>query len=725
MDDLLQEFIAETRETLAAISGEIVAWEADPADRSRLDSIFRFVHTVKGSCGFLDLPRLARLSHAAEDVLQSVRSGDRAPDTQLVNAVLAIIDRIGEIVEAIDAGVALDDSSEDLLLAALAGEPTAPIEAKRAPSAAPRAPVRSIRLSVDLLDRMMSGMSEMVLARNDLARRLRETGDPALEAAVDRLSLTVAELRDTVTRTRMQAIDALFSPLPRLVRDTAAQLGKKVTLTVNGGDVELDREMIELLRDPLVHMVRNAIDHGIETPEERRRSGKPEAGRLTIAARQSGNQIIVEITDDGRGIDTERLVAKRMVQEPARAAALNALGERERLELVFEPGLSTRDEVTALSGRGVGMDVVRTNVEQIGGSIRLSNTVGRGLIATIAVPLTLSILSAIVIEAGGGRYAVPRQMIEEIVAVGSSTVRIDQLGDGSLATVRDRRLPLVSFNSVIGVGAALGTRLMIVNLPSGSFALAVDAVIDAQELVVKPAAPAVMAAGIYAGQMLLETGEPLLLVDCSGVASVAGVAFDAVVTADEPEEEAVAQGLSALMFVALDGERRLIALDAVDRIEPVPVSRLSYAGDRWWASDQSATIPLIVDTPPPAEALSMLLLHPLHERAAPTGYLIRAASDIVNVAGEIVPIDAPGAMIGVAVIEGKPIEIVDPRLLLPTAVRPSTDRPICLIEGEAADAQYSIVRRTIEAAGYRVDAAAPALGGAAGPAKNAAAGGSR
>ncbi|WP_185209203.1 chemotaxis protein CheA [Sphingomonas sp. NBWT7] len=707
MDDLLQEFIAETRETLAAISGEIVAWEADPADRARLDSIFRFVHTVKGSCGFLDLPRLARLSHAAEDVLQSVRSGDRVPDATLVNAVLSIIDRIGEIVEAIDAGVALDDSAEDLLLAALAGEPVTPIKAKSAPSAASRAPVRSIRLSVDLLDRMMSGVSEMVLARNDLARRLRETGDPALEAAVDRLSLTVADLRDTVTRTRMQAIDALFSPLPRLVRDTAAQLDKKVTLTIDGADVELDREMIELLRDPLVHMVRNAIDHGIETPEERRRSGKPETGRLTIAARQSGNQIIVEITDDGRGIDTARLLAKRIVQEPARAAALNALGEREWLELVFEPGLSTRDEATALSGRGVGMDVVRTNVEQIGGSIRLANTLGRGLTATIAVPLTLSILSAIVIEAGGSRYAVPRQAIEEIVAVGASAVRIDRIGDALLATVRDRRLPVVAFNAVIEAGDRLGTRLMIVNLPGGSFALAVDAVIDAQELVVKPAAPAVMAAGIYAGQMLLETGEPLLLLDCAGLASTAGVMFYAATTIEDTPEEIAAPAFAALMFVALDGERRLIALDAVDRIEPVPPARLSFAGGRWWASDHSGTVPLIVDTQPPAEMLSMLLLHSRDEGEAPTGYLIRAASDIVSLGGEIMPVDTPGAVVAVAVIDGKPIEVIDPRRIAVTVPEPGATRPVCLIEAETADTGDSLLRRTIETAGYRVDTIAP------------------
>ncbi len=692
MDDLLQEFIAETRETLGALSGEIVAWESDPADRARLDSIFRFVHTVKGSCGFLDLPRLARLSHAAEDVLQAVRSGERHPDARLVNAVLAIIDRIGEIVEAIDVGSALDDSSEDLLLAALDGEAAAaPVAAAAVPvtNNAPRAQTRSIRLSVDLLDRMMNGVSEMVLARNELARRLRETGDQSLEAAIDRLTLTVSELRDTVTRTRMQAIDSLFSALPRLVRDTAASLGKGVALTIDGADVELDREMIELLRDPLIHIVRNTLDHGIESPGDRRRAGKPEVGRLSVSAHQSGNRIIVTIVDDGRGVDTLRLVEKRIQQEPSRAAELKTLGERARLDLVFEPGLSTRDEATALSGRGVGMDVVRTNVEQIGGSIRLDNARGKGLRTTIEVPLTLAILSAVTIEVGGGCYAVPRQAVDEIVAVSSSAVRIDRLGDTMLATVRGRRLPLVSLGEVLGVrdpdDAAPGALLLIVNLPGGTFALATDNVIDTQELVVKPVAPAVMAAGIYAGQMLPDTGRPLLLLDCAGIAAVSGVSFERVTTvAPEPEEEPVAAGSPGLLFEGLDGVRRVIPLCLVDRIEAVTAAALTNAGGRWWIGTRAGNVPLVGGDIAPTGDLSMLLLNGAD---GVVGYLVRQAIDIVTIADELL---APG----VALVDGAPIELVDP--LGQRAM------PICLLAGDESPWADSFLRPTIEAAGYRV-----------------------
>lgn len=701
MDDLLPEFIAETRETLAALTGEIVAWEADPSDRARLDAIFRFVHTVKGSCGFLDLPRLARLSHAAEDVLQAVRSGERTPDTRLVNAVLAIIDRIGQIVEAIDAGSALDDSSEDLLLAALSDEAEAePVRPAAVTVAAPRSPARSIRLSVDLLDRMMNGVSEMVLARNELARRLRDTGDVTLEGAIDRLSLTVSELRDTVTRTRMQTIESLFSALPRLVRDTAATLGKKVALRIDGSDVELDREMIELLRDPLVHTVRNSIDHGIESPEARRRAGKPEIGRLAIVARQSGNRIIVELSDDGAGIDTARLVAKRIAQEPARTAEVNALSERARLELIFEPGLSTRDDVTAFSGRGVGMDVVRTNVEQIGGTIRLGNVPGRGLTTTIEVPLTLAIVSVVVLVVGGQSFAVPRQAIEEIITSSAAAVRIDRLGDSMVATVRGRRLPLVALDAVLGVGAggAGGAILMIVNLPGGCFALAVDAVIDTEELVVKPVAPAVMAAGIYCGQMLPDTGQPMLLLDCAGIAAAAGLSFDRAVETEPVVEEAVRDGPAVLLFEGIDGCRRGIALRAVDRIETVAAGSLRQAGGRWWITGGAGLVRLLpIDGAPPLDGeLAVLLLD--HAEGA-IGYLVSRALDIVTIDADVLAAERSGIVTGIAVIDGEPIELLDPLRL--AEGRPAA-KPICLLQGEDGLWMETFLRPTIEAAGYRV-----------------------
>lgn len=710
MDDLLQEFIAETRETLEALSGEIVAWEAAPDDRARLDAIFRFVHTVKGSCGFLDLPRLEKLSHAAEDVLAHVRDGERRPDRALVNAVLAIVDRIGEIVEAIDTGAPLDHSGEELLIAALAEGAAGPAPAPHAMAVAQRAPFRSVRLSVDLLDRMMGGMSDMVLARNELSRRLREQNvDPAVEAALERMSATVSDLRDTVTRTRMQKLDALFSALPRMVRDTAAELGKSVTLAVEGADVELDREMIEVMRDPLVHIIRNAIDHGLETPDERAAAGKRPHGRLVVSARQSGNQIIIEVADDGRGIDVDRVIAK-LASQGRDAAALRALPEKARLGLIFEPGLTTKDAVTAISGRGVGMDVVRSSIDQIGGRLDLDNRPGQGLSIAIHVPLTLSIMSTIVVDVRGHRFAIARQAIEEIVSTGGEAIRIDRLGSATVATVRDRRLPLIDLSGLLGLAESgpgdASPMLVIVNLGNGSCALGVDGVIDNEELVIKPAAPAVMAAGVYAGQTLPDSGLPMLLIDCAGVASAAGLRFDRdiFVAEDTEADEAEEPAIPMLLFDDLDRRRRAVPLVAVDRIEQVGCEQVQRSGGRLRLSIDGRLIPLFATGELSADRGHVSVLR-LSDGTVECAYVVASAVDIVDHRGEIVTADGDGPIAGVALIGNDPVEVIDPLWILSDLSHTVADTgpaPLCLIAGEDEGWARMFLRPLIERAGYRV-----------------------
>lgn len=720
MDDLLQEFIAETRETLEALSGEIVGWEADPRDRARLDAIFRFVHTIKGSCGFLDLPRLARLSHAAEDALASVRSGERTPDAALVSAILAIIDRIGEIVEAIDADTSVPEEGEDALIAAL--DNGVPVEAvpivgavppgERAGSdrraAGPRAGTRSVRLSVDLLDRMMSGVSDMVLARNQLGRHLRQIDDPRLEAMLERLSISVDDLRDIVTRTRMQRVEGLFSALPRLVRDAAHAAGKTVNLVVEGGDVELDREMIELLRDPLAHMVRNAIDHGIESRADRILSGKPGAGELRVVARQAGNLIIIEIADDGRGVDVDALVNKVALAQPARIAALRAMDEDETLALIFEPGLSSRDDVTTLSGRGVGMDVVRSNVEQIGGRIALSNRPGQGLTVTLEVPLTLAILNAVLVQVAGTRFAIPRQSVDEIVQVGQGGTRIDRVGGhGAVAMLRGERLSMVSLPEVIGMahGVASPRYLAVVSLRQGRFALAIDAVDDTQELVVKPAAPPVMRAGIYAGQMLPDDGVPVLLLDCAGIAQRAGLVFETV--REQVADVAVAQGVPALLFDDVDGARRMIVSDAVDRIERIEPGAIRAVAGGLWLTVEGRSVPVWNGQNVRAETIAKVLRLQLDGQEL--AYPIAEPIEIMPLPDEIAPAPADagaGAVAGLVVIDGEPIELVDP-LMLFTDVPVASERPLCLLHGSHSAWMETFLKPAIEQSGYRVVRALP------------------
>lgn len=709
MDDLLQEFIAETRETLEALSGEIVAWESSPDDKGRLDAIFRFVHTVKGSCGFLDLPRLGRLSHAAEDVLAQVRAGDRTPDRALVNAVLAIVDRIGELVEAIDSGTSLDDSGDELLVAALA-EGAEEVAQATVPGIQ-RAASRSVRLNVELLDRMMSGMSDMVLARNELARRLRGGDiDPAVEAALERLSLTVGEMRDTVTRTRMQKIDALFSALPRMVRDTAAGLGKSVSLHIEGSDVELDREMIEVMRDPLVHIVRNSIDHGIEGPADRRIAGKRENGRLVVSARQSGNQIIIEIVDDGRGIDTDRLIRKLAGNGVRSERELQALSDKAKLALVFEPGLSSKDEVTEISGRGVGMDVVRASIEQIGGRVELDSVPGKGLRIAIHVPLTLSIISAIVVGVGKQRFAVPRQAIEEIVTERGDAIRIDLIGGSQVATVRDRRIPLVDLADLLGIERAApdhlssGQMLAIVSVSDGSYALSVDTVLDNEELVIKPASPAVMSTGLYAGQTLPDSGLPMLMLDCAGMASAAKLDFnrDASRDYDEVEEEVEAPGTPALLFRDLDGVRRAVALGIVDRVEQVDTSTIRFSAGRQRLAIEGRILPLVAQAEFDGGKISVLRLKDGESEVA---YAIQEALDIVVLPEELSPAREPGVVAGVVLLDGEQVELLDAYWVFGEYGEDEAEEetgPLCLLSGDADGWMASFVKPILEGAGYRV-----------------------
>ncbi len=704
MDDLLQEFIAETRETLDALAGEIVAWEGRPSDRSRLDAIFRFVHTVKGSCGFLDLPRLARLSHAAEDVLASVRDGRRLPDTALVSAVLSIVDRIGQLVEAIDSGEALEDASDDLLIAALAEDAKPTLTADvAAPS---RAAVRSVRLSVDIIDRMMSGMSDMVLARNELARRLRDIEmQPPVEAALERMTASVAEMRDTVTRMRMQKIDALFAALPRLVRDTAAGLGKAINLEIGGSEVELDREMIEMMRDPLIHIIRNALDHGIEMPAARRAAGKRETGRLRVSARQSGNQIIIEIADDGQGIDTRRLAAKAIAMGLRSEQEIAVTSEATCMELIFEPGLSSRDNVTDVSGRGVGMDVVRANVEQIGGRIALANRPGQGLTITIQVPLTLSIIPTIIVGAGGQRYAVARSAVEEIVQVHAGAVGLVEIGGSMIVDLRGRRLPLVSLGDMLGTTPSGEEVLVVITTRDGEYALAIDEVCDAEELVIKPASPAVMAAGIYAGQTLPDSGLPMLLLDAAAIAARAGLDFSRSFAVETEPEAPSDDTMPALLFEALDGRRRAVALAAIDRIDRVPADCVQHSGGRARLVSDGALLPLQPDIAGSVREAELRIIR-LTDGAATVAYAIREAVDIVAMPRELAPAHGDPSLLGVAMIDGAPVEIIDVYAVF-AGEHGTACAPICVLREDGSQWMESFLRPTLEAAGYRCVASPP------------------
>jgi two-component system chemotaxis sensor kinase CheA len=721
MDELLQEFISETQETLEALAGEVVAWEADPSNRDRLDAIFRFFHTVKGSCGFLNLPRFERLSHAAEDVLSDIRAGKRSPDPATVNAVLGIMDRIGELAEAVAVGAALPSENDDFLISALI-EPSgdvmvAPLAEEAAPVAMSRQPAqtgpRTIRLPLSLIDQLMNGVSDMVLARNELSRKLRErSADPELDNVFERLSTCVADMRDVISKTRMQRVDRLFAAIPRMVRDLGRELGKRIDLTLEGGDVEMDREMVEMVVDPLTHIVRNSIDHGIETPERRRALGKPEAGRLRLEARQSGNQIVIAISDDGAGIDTNRLVEKAVAAGRFTPEGAARLTEQEKLDLIFHAGLSTAAKVTAISGRGVGMDVVRANVERIGGVIALENHPGQGLCITLRVPLTLTIIPGLIVRAGGQHFAIPRAAVVEILHDNNDTLHIAEVGGAKVATIRSVRHSMIDLEDVLGMEkpAQAGPRaIMVVRSANGvPFAMGVSAVDNHEELVIRPASPLVMASGVYAGMTLPDNGRPMLLLDAAGLANAANlpnIIDDRAAQRRDEEADAASsvEMIAALRFEELSGERRLLKLSLIERVEDIETSLFGRSAGRAFVRLEGRLIPVVnAISSLDGDRVSALRLR---DGTREVCYPVAAVLDIVQMPAMPDMIAMHGMISGVSVIEGEHLEVVNPFALfaaLPEETVMERARGRCLLADSQDGWTREILAPLLRQAGHDV-----------------------
>ncbi|MDX3901577.1 MAG: chemotaxis protein CheA [Sphingobium sp.] len=731
MDELLQEFISETQETLEALAGEVVAWEADPADRDRLDAIFRFFHTVKGSCGFLNLPRFERLSHAAEDVLSEIRSGNRVADPVTVSAVLSVMDRIGELAEAVAMGAALPNENDDYLIGALAERVAAAeepacasacpeVEADQPAARAPHghAPPRTIRLPLSLIDQLMNGVSDMVLARNELSRKLRErSADPELDSAFERLSTCVADMRDVISKTRMQRVDRLFAAIPRMVRDLGRDLGKRIDLSLEGGDVEMDREMVEMVVDPLTHIVRNSIDHGIESPEARRAVGKPEAGQLRLVARQSGNQIVISVSDDGAGINTARLVEKAVESGRITPQAAAQMGEQDKLDLIFQAGVSTAEQVTAISGRGVGMDVVRANVERIGGLISLDNHPGRGLTITLRVPLTLTIIPGLIVRAGGQHFAIPRAAVVEILHDNNETMAVHQVGGAQIATIRGVRHSMVDLEQVLELEkpVQVGPRaIMVVRSSSGvPFALGVSAVENHEELVIRPASPLVMASGVFAGMTLPDNGKPMLLLDAGGLANAArlpNIIDDQAARRQEARADAQTsvEMVAALRFEEITGERRLLKLSLIERVEDLRADMFGQSGGQAFVRLDGRLLPVAnglhrFDT----EAVTALHVRDGERELC---YPVACVLDIVQM--PVVPdmVAMSGLLSGVAVIDGEHLEVINPFALfaaLPEQALVEQAPGRCLLADAQDGWMREILAPLLRQAGYEVTIGLP------------------
>ncbi|MCA1661660.1 MAG: chemotaxis protein CheA [Novosphingobium sp.] len=682
MDDLIADFVCEAREMLEALEGELVEWERDPDDRERLDAIFRFVHTVKGNCGFFDFPRLEALSHATEDALSEVRKGERRADSRLVDAVLAILDRIGEMVEDIEAGREFSEGDDAALIAALVpslsdavGEANPQAARTDNPlgeaAARPTGQLRTVRLPVQLLDRVVSGVSDMILAGNELARQIDACGGGSgLEASYKRVSSILTDLRVSIMQARMQPISLLFSSYRRLVRDLASELGKPVAFEIESGQVEIDREMIELVREPLLHLIRNAIDHGIELAEERLAAGKPAIGNIRLSARQTGNQIRIGIADDGRGMNADRVAERAIAAGVLTAEQARKLSPEQRLALICEPGFSTADEVTQLSGRGVGMDAVRNSAVRLGGSLTIHSTPGAGSRIILNVPLTLSIVPSITVRAAGQVFAIPRSYVDEIVRP-NKDLSFHNVGGMRHVLLRGHEHPCFDLAGVLGIESEKPLdrqTLVMLKLISGSvFGLGIDGIEDHGELVIKPVAPRIIGTGFYVGVAQLDDGQAALALDIAGVAAAGGISSDIqrarFAEASAQAGEGEAQLESAITFDGFDKRRKAIVTSAVERLIEVGAEAVSLgAGEPQLVFDQTL-IPLhgVDASVLERKKVSVLLLHDGERRVA------YAMSDAVDTAALDLTTATRAGSSTVVLIDGAPVELVECHALFAAA----------------------------------------------------------
>ena len=628
---LIADFLTETNESIADLDVALVKLERTPDDQATLSLIFRLVHTIKGTCEFLGLPRLEKVAHAAENVLGKVRDGVLTATPDTVTLVLTALDRIKAIVGGLAASGSEpsgDDSGlVEALNAAAAGqappkpaapavqavpepeeEPPAPAEevappvpaptpaqaAPGAPQGEPVATNQTIRVTVDVLEDLMTLVSELVLTRNQLLQLARTQENNGFTVPLQRLSHITSDLQEGVMKTRMQPIGNAWNKLPRLVRDLSREMDKKIELTMLGADTELDRQVLELIKDPLTHMVRNSGDHGLESPAERRSAGKPETGHITLNAYHEGGHIIIEISDDGRGLPLDKIRAKILKQGLTTEAELAGMSETQLQRFIFRAGFSTATVVTAVSGRGVGMDVVKTNIEKIGGTIDLKSVPGAGTTFTIKIPLTLAIVSALIVEAGGERFAIPQISVVELVRAqkeaghghneaGSETV-IERINDTPVLRLRDRLLPLVNLNDLLALGESrnddTGAYIVVAQVGANSLGIIVDRVFDTEEIVVKPVAPILRHVTMFSGNTILGDGSVIMILDPNGIARGTGIGAggDSKAMSSSAMDGLRSTDRTAMLLFRAGSEQKLaVPLGLVARLEDIPRDKIEIS----------------------------------------------------------------------------------------------------------------------------------------------------
>ena len=738
MDDLLREFLTESAEHLDTVDAELVRFERDPTDQAVLRNIFRLVHTIKGTCGFLGLPRLEALAHAAETLMGCFRDG--APvSPEAVTLVLATLDRLKTILNALGTAGSEPPGEDADLIGALesmanaqvgtseaeavatsweasaegppmlpSGEPAAspdPLEAAflAAPGpdvpepaawvegAASVAPPRTdadipravdkgvvvaqgqtIRVGVETVEHLMTMVSELVLTRNQLLEIARATGSDAYKGPLQRLSQVTAELQEGVMRTRMQPVGNAWQKLPRVVRDLSAELGKPIELVMFGAETELDRQVLDVIKDPLTHMVRNSADHGLEATAARVAAGKPARGTIRLAAYHEGGTVTVEIADDGRGLDLAAIRRKAVERGLASQAEVERMTDAQVAKFIFHAGFSTAAAVTSVSGRGVGMDVVKTNIETIGGVIDIATRPGLGTTFTVKIPLTLAIVAALIVRAGESRFALPQVAVLELVRVGAADAsRIERINGAPVLRLRDALLPVVPLSGVLGMNAAPSADGFVVVAQVGRqrFGILVDEVFHTEEIVVKPMSSKLRHLSLFAGNTILGDGAVVLIVDPNGIAEriAAGSRQDiAAAMADVPS--ATPDDAASYLVFRAGEDLRAVPLSLVTRLETVDADRIEWLAGRPVIQYRGRLMPLALADAGMSvrrEGSQDLLVFTPGER--PTGLLVDAIVDIVAEHVEVEPAAGRPGILGTAVLRGRATDLVDLAHFLPSA----------------------------------------------------------
>ena len=784
--ETIREFLIESHENLSQLDQDLVELEKRPQDAALLGNIFRTIHTIKGACGFLAFTTLEGITHQAESLLSQLRDGKRKLTPELVSLILETVDATRQVLASIETSgregsLTFEGLTKRLRAAAelkaevqIPGPPVQPVPcepfvSKAAPQAGDDASAAreaalseneraedtrsvedrrkgedrrkdegrreddaerhsaaadsNIRGGVGLLDKLMDLVGELVLTRNQILQFNAEREDAALNATSQRLNLITTELQEGVMKTRMQPIGVVWNKLPRVVRDMAVSLGKNIQLDMDGAETELDRTIIEAIKDPLMHLVRNSCDHGIESPDARVRAGKPPQGTLTLRAFHEGGQVNIEIGDDGAGIDVARVKQKAIDNGLLRVEQAEKLSDREALNLIFLPGFSTAQTVTNLSGRGVGMDVVKTHIEKIGGAVDVFSRLGEGATVKIRIPLTLAIIPGLVITSGAERFVIPQVSLLELIRIEGDSIgkHIEHVHGTPVLRRRGSLLPITYLNQVLGLkaaGQAEAVSVVVLQAEDRQFGLVVDGINDTQEIVVKPLGKQLKGLALYAGTTIMGDGRVALILDVLGIGQRSGVfgeSREQARAAANQKPQAQVEQQRLLLFSAGSFDRLAVPLSLVARLVEFPQSAIEHAGGGQVVQYRGRILPLISlravlepDAPAPAQSADPVQVVVFNDGDHSLGMVVDEILDVAEEAVTVRQKSSRKGLLGSAVVGGLVTDFLDLNEVIHAStanwsraadVNASTKR---VLVADASAFSRGMIRGGLDMAGYVV-----------------------